>query len=79
VVEFARSRQAWFSTFLKLPNGIASNDTFDRVFRLIDAQALEAVCQQWLASLVGCSLGSGLYAEFAQGGRFSCDGPERVE
>jgi predicted transposase YbfD/YdcC len=52
VVEFAQSRQAWFATFLKLPNGIASRDTFARVFRLINAQALQAACQQWLASLV---------------------------
>jgi predicted transposase YbfD/YdcC len=53
VVEFGQSRQAWFATFLKLPNGIASHDTFARVFRLINAQALEAACHQWLASLVG--------------------------
>ena len=32
-----------------LPNGIASHDTFARVFRLIDTDALEQACQQWLA------------------------------
>ena len=53
VVEFGESKRAWFSTFLKLPNGIASHDTFARVFRLIDPDALEKACQQWLASLVG--------------------------
>ena len=53
VVEFGESRQAWFATFLKLPNGIASHDTFARVFRLINTEALENACHQWLASLVG--------------------------
>ena len=53
VVEFGQSRQAWFATFLKLPNGIASHDTFARVFRLINPEALERACHQWLASLVG--------------------------
>lgn len=53
VVEFGQSKLAWFSTFLKLPNGIASHDTFARVFRLIDTPALENACHRWLASLVG--------------------------
>jgi hypothetical protein len=53
VVEFGQSRQAWFATFLKRPSGIASHDTFARVFRLVNAQALENACHQWLASLVG--------------------------
>lgn len=53
VVEFGQARQAWFASFLKLPNGIASHDTFARVFRLLDTQALERACHQWLATLVG--------------------------
>ena len=53
VVEFGESRLAWFATFLKLPNGIASHDTFARVFRLINTEALENACHQWLACLVG--------------------------
>ena len=53
VVEFAQARQAWFATFLKLANGIPSHDTFARVFRLVDAAALESACNQWLASIAG--------------------------
>ncbi|MGH6640216.1 MAG: ISAs1 family transposase [Polaromonas sp.] len=53
VVEFAQARQPWFSTFLKLANGIPSHDTFARVFRLVDAAALEKACQQWLSSVAG--------------------------
>jgi len=53
VLEFGQARQAWFATFLKLPNGIASHDTFARVFRLINTEELENACPQWLARLVG--------------------------
>ena len=53
VVEFAQARQAWFATFLELPNGIPSHDTFARVFRLIDTVALEQACQQWLRGVAG--------------------------
>ena len=53
VVEFGQAKLAWFATFLKLPNGIPSHDTFARVFRLINTEALEKACHQWLASLVG--------------------------
>jgi hypothetical protein len=36
VAEFGRSRVAWFKSFLPLPNGIPSHDTFWRVFRALD-------------------------------------------
>ena len=53
VVEFAQARQSWFATFLNLTNGIPSHDTFARVFRLLDAQALEQACQRWLSGVAG--------------------------
>ena|SRR5215207_446323 len=34
---FGKSKQHWLATFLELPNGIPSHDTFGRVFSLIDA------------------------------------------
>src|SRR5690349_22919442 len=36
---YGRSKQAWLKTFLALPNGIPSHDTFRRVFMLIDPDA----------------------------------------
>lgn len=30
VVQFGKAKKEWFSTFLKLPNDIASHDTFGR-------------------------------------------------
>ena len=34
IAEFGRAKQEWFSRFLALPHGIASHDTFRRVFML---------------------------------------------
>lgn len=31
IEQFARSREAWFKRFLRLPKGIPSHDTFERV------------------------------------------------
>jgi predicted transposase YbfD/YdcC len=38
---YGKSKQSWLSTFLELPNGIPSHDTFGRVFSLIDAQQFQ--------------------------------------
>jgi len=39
---YGRSKLTWLKTFLELPNGIPSHDTFRRVFMLIDPDAFEA-------------------------------------
>jgi hypothetical protein len=39
---YGRSKQTWLETFLALPNGIPSHDTFRRVFMLIDPDVFEA-------------------------------------
>src|ERR671933_1609351 len=39
---YGRSKLAWLRSFLELPNGIPSHDTFRRVFMLIDPEAFEA-------------------------------------
>src|SRR5947209_1232705 len=44
---FARQREAWFKRFLKLPGGIPSHDTFERVFAALNPHALEACCLAW--------------------------------
>jgi predicted transposase YbfD/YdcC len=49
---YGRSKLAWFRTFLELPNGIPSHDTFRRVFMLIDPDAFEAGFTAWVGSLV---------------------------
>jgi predicted transposase YbfD/YdcC len=48
---YGRSKQAWLETFLALPNGIPSHDTFRRVFMLLDPDAFEACFTRWAQSL----------------------------
>src|SRR6059058_1708573 len=48
---YGRSKLAWLRTFLELPNGIPSHDTFRRVFMLIDPEAFETCFTAWAASL----------------------------
>src|SRR4028119_102661 len=45
-----RSKRAWLETFLELPNGIPSHDTFRRVFMLLDPDAFEACFATWAPS-----------------------------
>ena len=48
---YGRSKLAWLRTFLNLPNGIPSHDTFRRVFMLIDPGAFEAGFAAWAGAL----------------------------
>ena len=48
VAEFGRSKQAWFRTFLDLPNGIPSHDTFWRVFRALDPDHFQTCFLNWI-------------------------------
>lgn len=53
LAQFAQLHKDWFARFLHLPSGVASHDTFARVFRLLDAQQLERACLQWLQQTAG--------------------------
>ncbi|MCY7284041.1 MAG: ISAs1 family transposase, partial [Cyanobacteria bacterium CAN_BIN43] len=46
------SKQAWLSTFLALPNGIPSEDTFRRVFERIEPKQFEKCFELWVKQLV---------------------------
>ncbi|MCY3659000.1 MAG: ISAs1 family transposase [Caldilineaceae bacterium] len=48
---FGHQKQAWLETFLELPHGIPSHDTFGRVFGLLDPAQLEACFVAWVQSL----------------------------
>jgi len=48
---FGKQREAWLRRFLKLPNGIPSHDTFERVFDRIDPQAFHRCFQDWVAAI----------------------------
>jgi predicted transposase YbfD/YdcC len=57
VALFGRAKQKWFRTFLELPRGIPSHDTFGRVFARLNPEAFEACFVAWIASLVACTDG----------------------
>ena len=48
IEEFGKTRVEWFESFLELPNGIPSHDTFGRIFSLISAKLFKACFQQWI-------------------------------
>ena len=41
----------WFESFLELPSGIPTHDTFWRVFRHLDAEQFQACFIEWIASV----------------------------
>jgi predicted transposase YbfD/YdcC len=57
VEEFGRAKLKWFRTFLRLPNGIPSHDTFGRVFAKLAPEAFEACFVKWIETLAHKSQG----------------------
>jgi predicted transposase YbfD/YdcC len=51
IERFGNDRLTWLRTFLSLEGGIASHDTFGRVFAMLDPAELMACVQQWLDDL----------------------------
>ena len=51
VAEYGRSKEEWFKTFLALPNGIPSHDTFWRVFRALDPEQFERCFMNWIQAV----------------------------
>jgi predicted transposase YbfD/YdcC len=45
--DFGKAKLSWLKTFLKLPEGIPSHDTFNRVFSLLDPKKLGDCFLQW--------------------------------
>jgi DDE_Tnp_1-associated len=56
VRDFGKAKLKWFKTFLELPHGIPSQDTFERVFSRLDPDAFERCFVEWTQAL---STGSG--------------------
>jgi len=48
---FGEAKEKWFKTFLKLPNGIPSHDTFRRVFMRLDPEKFGECFLSWVSAL----------------------------
>lgn len=49
---YADTKQNWLKTFLDLPNGIPSIDTFERVFRILNPSVWQSRFLEWTQELV---------------------------
>jgi predicted transposase YbfD/YdcC len=57
IAAFGQAREAWFRTFLRLPHGIPSHDTFGRVFARLDPAAFARCVQAWVATVATLAAG----------------------
>lgn len=57
LAEFGRAKRKWFVTFLHLPHGIPSHDTFGRVFARLDPLAFERCFLDWMNGLAKKTFG----------------------
>lgn len=51
IERYGQAKQSWLETFVDLPHGIPSHDTFGRVIGALDPQALEAGFLAWVSGV----------------------------
>ena len=51
IAEYAERKQSWLKTFLKLPGGVPSHDTFNRVICMIDACQFQESFIDWMGDI----------------------------
>jgi len=49
--EYGNCKKAWLQTFLELPNGIPSHDTFNRVFSLLSPKEFQECFTKWIKDI----------------------------
>lgn len=57
IAHFGRVKAPWLKTFLTLPSGIPSHDTFGRVFSLLDPKQFQASFAAWIQSAITLTRG----------------------
>ena len=60
VALFGEAKQVWLRTFLELPNGIPSHDTFNRVFAQLDPDAFRERFMKWIQAISEIMSGQGI-------------------
>jgi predicted transposase YbfD/YdcC len=51
IVDWAETNEEWLKTFLELPGGVPSHDTFGRVFSLINPESFQEAFKSWVESM----------------------------
>jgi predicted transposase YbfD/YdcC len=72
---YGKSKLEWLKTFLKLPNGIPSHDTFGRVFAALNPEEFEKSFLEWVKAIHELTEGQVIAIDGKQL-RGSQDGPE---
>jgi predicted transposase YbfD/YdcC len=57
VANYGLKKVAWLQSFLELPNGIPSHDTFNRVFALLNPAAFQEGFLNWVRAIAKSTLG----------------------
>ena len=57
IEDYGHSKIEWFKSFLTLPGGIPSHDTFNRVFSALDPEELEKGFAAWVSSIAKLTAG----------------------
>lgn len=53
IAAFGTAKAAWFATFLDVPHGLPSHDTFGRVFCALDPEQCETCFRTWTQGMAG--------------------------
>ena len=73
VETFGRAKEGWLRTFLALPGGIPSHDTFGRVFARLDPDEFRACFLAWVRAVTGEAVAEGIVAVDGKTSRRSHD------
>lgn len=57
IEQYGKAKESWLKTFISLPSGIPSHDTFNRVFSALDPEQLEACFLAWVREVAQLSQG----------------------
>jgi len=57
VESFGEAKQEWLRTFLDVPHGVPSHDTFGRFFAALDAEAFQTAFMRWVEGVFRVSRG----------------------
>jgi hypothetical protein len=57
IADYGEDKQEWLKTFLTLPSGIPSHDTFNRVFAALDPEEMEKGFVAWVSSIAKLTAG----------------------